>query len=468
MGDSFIEITGAMDKALRPDLNFDIVKRELTIGGRPAVLYFVDGFIKDDVFSRILEFFFGITSLQMAAVDSAGQFLKNKIPYVETECVTDTADAVTAVLSGPAVLVIEGVRGMVVIDTRAYPTRSVEEPQQDKSLRGSRDGFVETAVLNTAMLRRRIRDEGLRMEYVQVGKSTKLDVVISYMEPLADKKVISLLKKRLKNLDINGISMTQQALSEALLNPGYLNPLPKFRFTERPDFASAGILDGKIALIMDNTPAVMLLPVAFADFFKEIDDYYFLPAVSSYTRITRMLINLFSVFCTPCYLLFTLYPQYMPSWLSFMKLTVSGNMPLLAQFLILEFMTDGLRLASLNIPDALASTLGIIGALMLSEFAVNAGWFVTEAVLLMAVVIVAGYTLPSMEMVFAIKFQRMLLLVAVQLFALWGLIGGVILCGILLLTTKTLTGRDYFAPVFPFRPRAFIRLFLRPPVDNEH
>ena len=468
MGDSFIEITGVMDKALRPDLNFDIVKRELTIGGRPAVLYFVDGFIKDDVFSRILEFFFGITSLQMAAVDSAGQFLKNKIPYVETECVTDTADAITAVLSGPAVLLIEGVSGMVVIDTRAYPTRSVEEPQQDKSLRGARDGFVETAVLNTAMLRRRIRDEGLRMEYVQVGKSTKLDVVISYMEPLADKKVISLLKKRLKNLDINGISMTQQALSEALLNPGYLNPLPNFRFTERPDFASAGILDGKIALIMDNTPAVMLLPVAFADFFKEIDDYYFLPAVSSYTRITRMLINLFSVFCTPCYLLFTLYPQYMPSWLSFMKLTVSGNMPLLAQFLILEFMTDGLRLASLNIPDALASTLGIIGALMLSEFAVNAGWFVTEAVLLMAVVIVAGYTLPSMEMVFAMKFQRMLLLVAVQLFALWGLIGGVILCGILLLTTKTLTGRDYFAPVFPFRPRAFIRLFLRPPVDNEH
>lgn len=168
-----------LDGELKPDKSFDIIKRELEIGGRRAALYFIDGFIKDEVYEKILEFLYKQTPEDIGIITDMTQFARLKMPYVEVDSTDDGQAAVTAVLSGPSVLIIEGISGALMIDTRTYPARSVEEPQKDKSLRGARDGFVETLVMNTAMIRRRIRDSRLRMEYMQIGSGTKLDIAIS-------------------------------------------------------------------------------------------------------------------------------------------------------------------------------------------------------------------------------------------------------------------------------------------------
>lgn len=460
----YLEFIKEIDGRLCPDKSFDIVKRGLKIGGRSAVLYFVDGFIKDEVFEKILEFFYKQTPRDMSDIKDMCDFAESKLPYVEGEALYTADEVVLSVLSGPSVLIIDGIGGALAIDTRSYPMRGVEEPQKDRSLRGPRDGFVEALVMNTAMLRRRIRDSALRMEYVRLGGATKLDVAIAYIDGKADEKVLKNLRERLKKIDF-GVSMTQEAISEGLQKSLFFNPFPKFKFTERPDYASACVLDGRIALITDNSPAVMIIPTAFTDFFRETDDYYFLPIVASYTRIIRMAAALLNVIITPLYLLAAENPTAVPGVFSVFLPESTGSLPLYAQLLILEFSVDSLRLASLNTPDALSNSLGVIGGLLLSDFAVKAGWFCGEAIILTAFTAIAGFSLPNYEMGYAMKLERLLLLVLSTLFGIWGFLAGAVFLIICMLSVKTLSGRNYLYPIFPFNLRGFAELFFRFPVD---
>ena len=456
--------TKYLDGELKPDKSFDIIKRELEIGGRRAALYFIDGFIKDEVYEKILEFLYKQTPEDIDKITDMTQFARLKMPYVEVDSTNDKEAAVTAVLSGPSVLVIDGISGALMIDTRTYPMRGVDEPQKDKSLRGARDGFVETLVMNTAMIRRRIRDSRLRMEYMQIGKGTKLDIAISYLDGVADERVLNILRRKLQNMELNGASMTQQAIAEKLQKNAFFNPFPKFKTTERPDYASACIFDGRIVLVMDNSPSVMIMPISLSDFFRETDDYYYQPIVASYTRIIRMAVSISNVIITPLYLLLVNNPGLVPRWLDVIMPNDTGQIPLFLQFLILEFMVDGLRLASLNTPDSLSNSLGIVGGLLLSQFAIDAGWFITEAILFMAFITIASFSLPSFEMGYAMKFERLLLLLTTQLFGVWGFAGGIIFIFICMLLIKTLSGRNYLYPIIPFNLRGFLELFIRYPM----
>ena len=456
--------TKYLDGELKPDKSFDIIKRELEIGGRRAALYFIDGFIKDEVYEKILEFLYKQTPEDIDKITDMTQFARLKMPYVEVDSTNDKEAAVTAVLSGPSVLVIDGISGALMIDTRTYPMRGVDEPQKDKSLRGARDGFVETLVMNTAMIRRRIRDSRLRMEYMQIGKGTKLDIAISYLDGVADERVLNILRRKLQNMELDGASMTQQAIAEKLQKNAFFNPFPIFKTTERPDYASACIFDGRIVLVMDNSPSVMIMPISLSDFFRETDDYYFQPIVASYTRIIRMAVSISNVIITPLYLLLVINPGLVPRWLDVIMPIDTGQIPLFLQFLILEFMVDGLRLASLNTPDSLSNSLGIVGGLLLSQFAIDAGWFITEAILFMAFITIASFSLPSFEMGYAMKFERLLLLLTTQLFGVWGFAGGIIFIFICMLLIKTLSGRNYLYPIIPFNLRGFLELFIRYPM----
>lgn len=462
----FNELKDGLDCRLSPDTNFDIVKRELLIAGKSAVMYFVDGFIKDEVFEKILEFLFKIKPDDIKGAETMKEFSARFMPYVEVDPTSDIDAAAIAVLSGSTLLIVDGISDMLIVDTRTYPVRSISEPEKDRTMRGSKDGFVETLIFNTAMIRRRVRDYSLRMEYMQVGERSKVDVAICYLDGTKNKKTVDILKKRLQSLSLKGISMTQQALAESLVPSSFINPFPKIKYTERPDYASACLLEGRILLVMDNSPTVMILPTSFADFTKEANDYYFSPLVASYIRITRHAISIMTVLLTPVFLLLINNPTYIPEALSFIKLDQTPVIPIFIQLLILEFVIDGLRIASLNTPDNLSSSLSIIGGLLLSEFAISAGWFEAECILYMAFVAIAGFSQPSFEMGYAQKFIRILLLFTTQLLGVWGLIGGVALSIIAMAFTKTLTGRDYLYPIIPFNLKSFIKLFIRPKIKE--
>ncbi len=456
-----------LEEDLQSEKNFDIIKREIYIGERRAAYFYIDGFCKDMTTQKILEHLMKLKKEEVDGVTDCDDFLKKNIPYIEATAVEEYSAAETAVLSGQFLVIIDSFAKGFLLDTREYPSRGIVEPDKDRSIRGSRDSFCETLIFNTALVRRRIRDTSLRMEYMQVGKKTKLDVAICYMDGTVDEKTLEKLRNKLKNIKLEGISMASQAISEVLVPTSFLNPLPRIKYTERPDYACACIMEGRIGLIIDNCPSVMLFATTFADFLREADDYYFPPITASFVRISRIIVSLLTVYLTPVILLLINNQHWIPPAFDFIKPAEELKMPLFAQFLILELVIDGLKLASINTPSSMSSSLGIIGGLLLSEFAVEAGWFVPDTIVYISFVAIASYAQPSLEMGYAMKFGRIFLLIITHLFGLWGLIGGTVLTLIVFTFSKTLSGKGYFYPVIPFNFKEFTKLFIRPRVRNK-
>lgn len=175
---------------------------------------------------------------------------------------------------------------------RSYPARGVDEPDKDKSLRGSRDGFVETIVFNTALMRRRIRDPHLIMEMTEAGQSSRTDIAVCYMSDRVDEELLNNIKSRIEKLEVDDLRMNQQSLAEALFKRKWFNPFPKFKFTERPDTAAACLLEGKVVILVDNSPSAMILPTSVLDMIEEANDYYFPTLTGMYLKISRTLITI--------------------------------------------------------------------------------------------------------------------------------------------------------------------------------
>lgn len=454
-----------LDEEMRIKTSFDLVGRDLKIDKRNARLYFVDGFCKDGEMTKIITSFMAATEDAMKMLTTARDFANKYIPYVETDITSKPDLLITSVLSGAVGLIIDGYSDAVIIDARTYPVRSVSEPENDRVLRGPHDGFVETLVFNTALIRRKIRDINLTMEITSVGIKSKTDIVICYMNDKVNPKMLDALRKKLADVKINSLTMSQQSLLECLVPKQWYNPFPKVRYTERPDAAAASVLEGSIVLLTDNSPSAMIIPSGIFDFLQDTNDYYMSPVIGSYLRITRMIIFALTLLLIPVWLLLVQNPGYIPEWLDFIRIEKPNTVPIIAQLYIVELVIDAIRLASFNTPNALSSSFGVVGALVLGEFAVSAGWFVAEVVLYMAFVAVTNYTQPSFELGYAFKLKRMMLIGLIALFNLWGFIGGIVIITLEIAFTKTVTGQSYLYPLIPFNGKALASLLLRKPVN---
>lgn len=448
-----------IDELLHVDKSFDLLYRVVTIGGKKACFYFIDGFCKDEVMEKVLEFLYKITPEEMPA--TAHDFLKEKLPYGEIDLVRTENDFLQRVLSGVPILMIDGYSELLATDFRTYPGRSVDEPEKDKVMRGSRDGFVETVVFNTALIRRRIRSTNLVMEMHTVGKSSRTDVVIAYMGDRVEPEMLENIKQRVDAIQIDSLSMNQQSLAECLYQHKWYNPFPKFKFSERPDVTAASILEGSIAILVDNSPSAMILPTSVFDIVEDADDYYFPPITGTYLRLSRMVIDILAVIMTPVFLLVIMHPEWLPESLKFIQINDPINVPIFIQMLILEFAIDGLKLASVNTPNMLSTPLSVVAGIILGDYTVSSGWFNSEIMLYMAFVAVANYTQVSLELGYALKFMRIILICLTAAFGLWGLLGGVLFVIVLIVTNKTISGKSYIYPIIPFNARQFLRRFFR-------
>lgn len=445
------------------DDSFDVIVRPVTIGGRSACFFLIDGFVKDELFEKILEFFYSIKS-DDAAMTDAQSFLAHGVPYCEASSETQEHSIVTQVLSGVTALLIDGFAEAILLDLRTYPQRDTAEPEKDKTFRGSRDGFVETMVLNCALIRRRIRSPALRMEHHTVGTVSQTDVTLCYMADRVDTALLQKLRDKLSAVTVDALTMNQESLSEILLPHHWYNPFPKFKYTERPDTASAQVLEGDIVLIVDNSPAVMTLPTSIFDVLEEANDYYFPPLTGTYLRLTRMLVLIAMLLLTPVWLLLIENPQWLPAWLTFIIPQEPAHIPIFWQLLILEIGIDGLKLATLNTPNMLTTSLSVIAGIVVGDFAVKSGWFTSEAMLYMALVAIGGYNQPSWELGYAMKFMRIGLLILTAAAGPWGMATGLVLIFIILLTNKTFSGLPYLYPLIPFNWKALKKKLFRPSV----
>ena len=441
---------------LRVKDSFDIIERRLDVGTMEICFFYIDGFVKDAETLRIMQALLALKELP--AIDE----LIKKLPYVEVECVSDTEKICTAVLSGQAALLGESFgSSAILLDLRTYPARTTAEPDSDRVMQGAHDGFVETLVMNTALIRRRVRDERLTMVHFNLGGASKTDVVMCYMNGVADEKTVKTVAERLAAAKPKSLTLGFQSLAESLIRKGWYNPFPKIRTTERPDTAAAQVLEGCVLVICDTSPQVMILPTSIFDYLQQTDDYYFPPLTGAYLRIVRTLILLLSVVVTPLWYLYLEYADYLPEALRFLIPEKPGALPIILQLILVEIALDGLKIASMNTPDMLSNSLSVVGALILGDFAIEVGWLCADVIFYMAFVAIANFAQQNHELGYAFKFVRVITLFLSFVLGVWGFVLGMLVFCFLVATNRTLIGRRYLYPLIPFNPKAMKRLLFR-------
>ncbi|MBQ9778681.1 MAG: spore germination protein [Clostridia bacterium] len=459
IGENYCENVQYFEKKLRVAENFDIIKKVLRIADGEVTLFYIDGLIKDGAMQKL---FIYLLSLQKMP-ESAAAFLEQNMPYVECD-VTENEETMLQMLLSGATLMLGSSFGSsaMIIDARTYPARETAEPENDRVMRGARDGFVETLIFNTALIRRRIRDVTLTMQYLTAGKASKSDVVVAYMKDRADPKLVEYITQKIKSISTDALTMGHESLAESLIKTRWYNPFPKIRYTERPDTTAAHLLEGSVVILLDNSPAAMILPTSIFTFLQETNDFYLPPLTGTYLRMVRHAVFWLTLFLTPLWYLGVLNPEAVPQWLAFALPQETGVLPVFLQLLLAEFVIDGLRMASMNTPDMLANSLSVVGGLILGEFAVDAGWLIPEVILYMAFVAIANFTQTSFELGYALKFMRILLLTLTAFFNVWGFAVGVLIILLLIISNRTVNGtHSYLYPLIPFSGRALLSLFIR-------
>ena len=454
-----------LDKLLGVGRSLDVIARDFYAGRRRCRLYGIDGYGDSAVVERVLAHLLVLPSTVEA--QSAQEFIDRYITFAQANAENDLETVVIAVLQGKTLLLLDGYADCVLMDAKQYPARGVDEPASGKVLRGAHDGFIETLLVNTALLRRRIRDPRLTLEGHQISEKSHADVALCYLEHKVDRDLLEEIRRKLDSIDIRSVSMSQESIAEALMKPQWWNPFPNVRYTERPDVATACIMEGSIILLTDNSPAAMILPTNFFDFVQEANDFYFPPLIGSYLRILRYVVFLLTLFITPVW--YALVKSGATEGaLHFLAIAEEYEVPLLMQLLFAEFIVDLIKLTSLNTPPVFSNSFSMIGALVLGDFAVQAHWLVPEVLAYMAFVAIANFAQPSYELGYAFKLLRLMLLLFVAALDWVGLILGVAAIIALLVTNKPIAGKGYLFPLIPFDAKALRELLVRHPISREN
>lgn len=444
-----------VDKKIGVGTSFDVGSRTFSFFGKDMILYFVNGLCDTEVIVQLIS-----TVDQTLEEDvPIEEYIRRKLPHQQIETSDKLDESVDQLLSGLVIIFVEKEAKCFIIDVRHYPGRQPEEPDTEKVIRGARDGFTENVIENTALIRRRIRDEKLRNEMVQIGERSKTDVCISYIKDIADPKLIEFIKEELNNIATDGIPMADRAIVEYITQQSW-NPFPLARYTERPDVAAVHLFEGHVLIIVDTSPSVIILPTTYFHHLQHAEEYRETPTVGAYLRWIRMGGILASILLLPLWYLYVIEPNLLPEAIDFIGPNEKSNIPIILQLIIAELGIDLLRMASIHTPSPLATAMGLIAAVLIGEIAIEVGLFVSEVILYVAVVAIGNYATPSYELSVANKFIRILLLLAVLAFKLPGLMIGITLIILYLVSIKNVD-TPFLWPFIPFHPKAFLHVLIR-------
>jgi len=446
--------------------SFDIIVREMRILGRQAAFICIDGFVKDDVLTQVMKLLLKLEGLEFGSA-TVRTVLERNLPYIELSTEAQIDELIYLVMAGSILLLVDGCEEAFVIDARTYPSRNPEEPDIERVVRGSRDGFTETLVFNTALIRRRIRDPKLRVKLVRIGRRSKTDICLLYLKDVADPALVDNLTKRIEAVEIDAIPMAEKSVEEMITQGNWWNPFPRVRYTERPDVAAVHLLEGHVLVMVDTSPSIMIAPATYFHHIHHAEEYRQNPAVGAYIRWIRFLAIIISIFATPLWLLAALEHDLLPASLKFIGPEKVGELPLLLQFLIGEVALDFMRMAAIHTPSPLATALGVIAALLIGEVAVTIGLLVPEVILYTAVVAVGSFSTPSYELSMANRLVRLFLLLAVGFFRLPGFLAALVLVLVLAAFTKSF-GVPYLWPLIPFNWPALKAILVRSPVPIQN
>lgn len=447
-----------LNEKLGIGVTFDIGVRKLSILDKELQIYFLNGLCDSGYIIEVLKELMFLDATEKREVRIKEQ-IENRLTHVQVERVKKLDEAVDQLLAGLIIILIEDETEAILVDVRSYPGRGPDEPDTERVVRGARDGFTENLIQNTALTRRRIRDERLRHEIVQVGIRSKTDICIAYINDVADPEFIENVKKELNGINIDGISMADKVVEEFIVKQG-LNPFPLVRYTERPDVTATHLLEGHVVIYVDTSPSVIILPTTFFHHVQHAEEFRQAPLVGTFLRWVRFSGMIFALLVLPLWLLMVMQPTLLPEALDFIGPNETTNVPVFAQILIAEIGIELLRMAAIHTPSPLATALGLVAALLIGEIAINVGLFIPEVILYVALGAIGTFATPSYELGIALKLSRLVLLFAVFIFKVPGFMIG---CTLLLLFMASIKPMNtpYLWPFLPFYPKAFLDIIFR-------
>lgn len=451
-----------LKKLLPIGKSFDLVTRNLYLGNTPAFFITINGMCRTEVLQRIFSDLQNPEYMEDFTVENIHTYIASKIGYAQVELSNDMNNILKQLLSGPSVLFIDGFAQAVVLDVRSYQTRSVEEPDTEHVTKGARDGFVETLLFNTNLIRRRIRSPRLTFEMLSIGEDSQTDVSIAYLDNLVDEEYVAQVRHALQNLKITALTMGSKSLEELLIRKSLFHPMPSLHSTERPDVAGSYLTEGHVLIIVDNSPSVLILPCSFFQFSQSPADYYNAPLTGCYFRLIRFLCIPVSLFLLPAFYLITAY--YPETALQYRLLSKEVSWLELTIFIYAaEFLLDLFKYSSSHSSSRFSGSLSIVGGLIIGDIAVKLQWATEEILFYAAVTMLATLSLASLELGEALRLYRLFLLTATVFFGLWGFLiaSGLVLLSII--TTPTFGKASYLWPLFPFHWKALKTLLFRYP-----
>ncbi|SEM86868.1 stage V sporulation protein AF [Mesobacillus persicus] len=456
--ESLSEVESYMKNRIGLEDSFDLGVRKLKILKKNVHFYYVNGLCDTSPIVQIVKELVGINNSEKLSLQLQS-IVENRIVHQSVEQVKTMDEVVDQVLSGLIVVLVEGEGIGLVVDVRSYPGRQPQEPDTEKVVRGSRDGFVENIIVNTALTRRRIRDERLRFEIMKVGERSKTDIALGYIKDVANPDLIKVIKKELEAIEIDGLAMADKTVEEFLVKQGY-NPFPLVRYTERADVAATHLLEGHVLIYVDTSPSVIITPTTYFHHLQHAEEYRQSPGVGTLVRWIRFLGVAASLILLPLWYLFVQNPDLLPEALSFIGPNDKSNIPVLLQIFMADIGIEFLRLAAIHTPTPLSTAMGLIAAVLIGQIAIDVGLFVPEVILYVALAAIGTYATPSYELSMANKIGRLFLLITTAAFHVPGFVIGMTAWILLLAGIRSLN-TPYLWPFLPFAPKACMQILVR-------
>lgn len=408
----------------------DLVIREFDVGIEnecKMALVYIDGMTDKALISE-----FVLNNLMIASRVAMPNEIKNNIKdlvkkkniaITEIKEVKEIEEIINNILVGETLLLIDNVEEAILLSSRGWPTRSISEPQSEVVIRGPRDGFTETLKVNTSLVRRRIRDTNFKLKNLSLGKRSKTDVALLYVEDIVNDEVLEEVKKRLDEIDIDMIQESGDI--EQLIEDSCYSLFPQIQYTERPDVIAASLYEGRVAILVDNTPFGLIVPVTLTTFLQSPDDYYERWIISTFIRMIRLLATGFSLFLPALYIAISSYhPDMLPTDLAlYLAATRQGvPFPAFTEAFIMEITLELLREAGARLPKAIGSTIGIVGGLVIGQAAVQAGIVSPLMVIIVAITAISSFATPSYNMAIGFRMLRFIFMIMASILGLYGII----------------------------------------------
>ena len=417
--------------------SYDLKHRILNFKGRLVHLYFLASLSNDVLISRLVE---GIENRE-------GKDLENCINMGDVEIVsTNQIQKIQkAVLGGNSALFDGEIT--YLMDTKNFPNRAIQEPETEKSVRGAKDGFNESILNNTGLIRRRMRSPELCFHLTTMGTQNPIDIAVAYLEDKVDRQVLQQLLTRISQVQTQEFIMTDRAIEEVLLNQGY-NPFPLVRYSERPDIVATHIQHGYIAIICDTSSSIVMLPTTLFEILEHVEEHRQTPLIGTFIRFIRMTAVFLSIYLVPIFALSSSFLQWDYSFF--------------IQILIMELSIELLRIATVHTPQSLSNAMGLIAAILLGEFAIQLGFFSEDILMFCAIGTVGGFATPNYELSLTNKYIKIMMIIFVMLLNIYGFILFNLIFWISLARIKTF-GVSYLYPLYPFHGKELLRFFIRQP-----